>query len=174
MSDAELPAAARLGCKCSLAVRNMTVLDADALMRATRFTNVKLFIKPPGAPVQTRAGILEYEKNDLVKQDFALFNAGKTKICSGQLEFKIGDLGKFFGTCFGKQPIRDGGVMIGCPSDVFCSRHSVGNMRMDDGTFIGFVSVLKSAEIAKTYPGLPEKLDAAPAAQAPQEEEIND
>lgn len=174
LDDAELPVAERLGCKCSIAIKNMTVLDPAALERASYFTNVKMLIRRAGAALRKRTGILEYEKNDLVKQDFALFNAKKVRICSGRLEFKIGELGRFSGTCLGDNPITDGGVVIGCPSGVFCTRHIVGNMKVGNGTLIGFASGLNAKEMAEKYPGLPERFEVRSSSDAPQEEEIND
>lgn len=169
---ADWPVAARLACKCRLAIRNMTVLDPAVLQSPDRYTPVKLFTKQADGKTLKRDGILKYEKTELVKQDFALFNIGRTKICSGQLEFKIGALGKFSGTCFGKRPIRDGGVMVGCASGVFCTRHIVGNMKMGSGALVGFASGLSAAEIAEKYPDLPDTF----AIEAPpeQEEEVSD
>lgn len=175
LDEADLPVAERLECKCSLAIRNMTIVDPAALAVATRFTNIRMLIRRAGAEVRKRSGILEYEENDLVKQNFALFNAAKAKICSGQLEFKIGELGRFSGTCLGGNPIAEGGVMIGCPTGVFCTRHIVGNMKVGNGTLIGFTSGLSEREMKEKYPGLPEKFDVeSSSGTTPEEEVISD
>ena len=58
----------------------MTVLKPDVLTRGSRYTNVKLLIKNGDTDVQKREGILEYQQNELVKQDFTLFNAGRNRI----------------------------------------------------------------------------------------------
>jgi hypothetical protein len=173
LDDSGWPAQARLPCKCSLAVRNMTVLDSAVLMRGTRYTALKLFTRQGTGAVRKRDGILEYEKDDLVKQNFAMFNGQKIKICAVQLEFKLGEVGRFFGTCLGDNPIREGGVMIGCASGIFCKRHMVGNMKMGNGTIIGFAWELSDKKIAEKYPNLPQKFEVEDASVTPKEEEFN-
>lgn len=163
----EWPAALRPACKCSVIVKDMTVLDATYLKRGTRFTKVKLLMKNVAGNLQERDGLLEYHQNELARQPFALFNATQDKICSGQLELWVGAIGKFSGQCLGGNRIVDGGVSIGCPSGLLCNRHMVGNMRTSDGMLIGFTSGLKDSERREKYPDLPEKFEvkAPPPAQ---------
>lgn len=167
------PSSLRPACKCSVVVKNMTVLNAGYLERGTRFSAVKLLVKNGAGAVQERDGLLEYEQNELVRQPFSLFNATKDKICTGQLEFKVGEIGKFSGECLGGNKIVDGGVSIGCPIGVFCTRHMVGNMRTSDGMLIGFTAGLKDSERREKYPDLPEKFNVK-AATAPEDEEVSE
>lgn len=55
----------------------MTVLDSAVLMCGTRYTALKQFTRQGTGAVRKRDGILEYEKDDLVKQNFAMFNGQK-------------------------------------------------------------------------------------------------
>lgn len=170
LDELDWPLTLRPACKCKIVVRDMTVLEPEILQRGTRFTNVRLLIKNGAGKVQKREGILEYQQNELVKQDFTLFNAGQNRVCGGKLEFKIGELGKFSGSCFGAKRIVDGGVSIACPADVFCKRHMVGNMRMANGVLIGFTSGLTESEASERYPDLPEKFELAAPAERTEED----
>lgn len=170
LDDLDWPAALRPACKCRVIVKNMTVLEPDILTRGSRYTNVKLLIKNGDAGVEKREGILEYQQNELVKQNFTLFNAEQNRICGGKLEFKIGELGKFSGTCLGGNEITDGGVSISCPTGIFCKRHMVGNMKMSDGILIGFTSGLTETQMREKYPDLPEKFELEAPAEPEKEE----
>ncbi|MFT5485314.1 MAG: hypothetical protein ACI9JL_003686 [Paracoccaceae bacterium] len=173
LEDRDWPAALRPACKCKIVVRHMTVLEPEILQRGTRFASVKLLIKNRNAETQQRAGVLEYQQDELVKQDFSLFNAGKNRICTGQLTFKIGELGKFSGTCLGGSEILDGGVAISCPTGVFCKRHIVGNMKMSDGVLIGFTTGLTAEQVREKYPELPEKFEIEASASEEKQEEFD-
>ena len=168
LKDYGWPATMHGACKCVLAVKNMTVLDKSVLMRGTRFTPVKLFIRNREGTLTQREGFLEYQKNELVQQSFTLFNDNKEGICKGQLDLKVGALGKFSGTCLGSNRIVDGGVSVFCPVGVFCKRHMVGNMKIGGGLLVGFVSGISDAEIKESYPEFPEKFDVR---STPDEEE---
>lgn len=54
-----------------------------------------------------------------MKQSFTLFNDDKESICEGRLDLKVGELGKFSGTCLGGNQIVNGGVSLFCPIGVF-------------------------------------------------------
>lgn len=172
LEDLDWPATLRPACKCSIIVKNMTVLKPDVLTRGSRYTNVKLLIKNGDTDVQKREGILEYQQNELVKQDFTLFNAGRNRICGGKLEFKVGELGKFSGICLGGNKIIDGGVSISCPTGIFCKRHMVGNMKMSDGILIGFTSGLTQTQMREKYLDLPEKFMLEAPAEPEKEENL--
>ena len=173
LDDHDWPTSLRAGCKCVLAIQNMEILDPIPLMRPTRFASGQLLIKAGSDQVIRRSGVLEYEKGELIQQAFSLFNEKKDRICHGRLEFKVGELGKFSGTCLGNNKIVDGGVSVFCPTGIFCKRLMVGNMRRSNGYLIGFTSGINEADRKEKYPDLPEKFEVEAAPEI-QEEEVND
>lgn len=173
LEELDWPAALRPACKCRIVIRHMTVLEPEILQRGSRFTNVKLLIKNGNAETQRREGILEYQQNELARQEFSLFNDAQNRICTGRLEFKVGELGKLSGTCLGGNKIVDGGVSIFCPSGIFCKRHMVGNVKMNDGVLIGFTSGLTTENARKKYPDLPEKFEVEAPTPAENPEEFD-
>lgn len=62
LRDYSWPSSMHGTCMCVLAIKNMEVLDKSVLMRGTRFTPAKLFIRNREGTLTQREGFLEYEK----------------------------------------------------------------------------------------------------------------
>lgn len=152
------PSAQRHSCICKLAVKNMTVVDIGLLKDSHRYLLVNMFVRTAETKINKVSGILEYERNDLSKQNVALYNFNKETICSGKVDVKMGSYGFFSGTCMGNQAINKGLFTINCGYGDTCARHMVGNMVIGNTT-IGFVSALNDKEISRLYPMFPEKFD---------------
>jgi hypothetical protein len=156
LTTRDWPITSKNGFQCDVAVQNMRILNARALNDAQRYVRVSLHILEKGKGPEILDGLLGYEVNDLVKQEFTIYNQDRTAVCEGHVDVAMGRYGSIIGTCFGNEPIRNGKFTINCGYGGACERHMVGNMSVSD-TLIGIVSYISKRETEKFYPEFPQK-----------------
>ena len=153
-------------CKCSNAVLDMRVIDETTLQNNNFYAILKVYIKNRLGKITTQRGFLEYEIDDLVKQDGRLINLNFEELCKGSLTFSLGD-GSFDLNCFGGSIKARGIVEI---VGLFSKKHAVGSAVLDNGEVFAFISGLNNEEIEDRYPGFP---DVVKRKQSPGSDQSN-
>jgi hypothetical protein len=151
----DYPSAIKNRCRCFNVIEDMKVLNETPLMNGKFRVILKLFMKDSLEKITTERGFLEYEKDELTKQNVKILNAEGSEVCTGSINFSLGP-GGFELWCFGGSVEVRGIAEV---SVIFSKKHAVGSAVTDNGDVFAFISGLSDSEISNEYPGFPDVVD---------------